>query len=108
MIGEAFSARLATLDADPAIREILVVTHVPAFAEAIERKPGDIGWNSSNAYFFNLTLGERIVASRKVRRVVSGHTHIGKHAQVGTPGQPIDMQVLPADYGRPIYVTVDL
>ncbi len=108
MLGEAFSARLAALDADPAIREILVVTHVPAFAEAIERRPGDIGWNSGNAYFYNLTLGERIAASGKVRRVVSGHTHIGKHAQVGAPEQPIDMQVLPADYGRPMYVTLDL
>jgi 3',5'-cyclic AMP phosphodiesterase CpdA len=108
LIGEAFSARLAALDADPAIREILVVTHVPAFAEAIERRPGDLGWNSSNAYFYNLTLGDRIAASRKVRRVVSGHTHIGKHAQVGTPERPIDMQVIPADYGRPMWVVLDL
>src|SRR5688572_4458362 len=40
-LGDALSARLELLDADPAVREILVVTHVPAFEEAIVRKPGD-------------------------------------------------------------------
>ncbi len=107
MLGEAFSARLAALDADPAVREILVVTHVPAFQEAIARKPGDTGWNLSNAYFYNLTLGRRIVASRKVTRVISGHTHIGRSAQIDGAGGPIDMQVLTADYGKPVCVTLE-
>jgi predicted phosphohydrolase len=108
LVGEAFSARLAALDADPAIREILVVTHVPAFAEAIARHPSDISWNFRNAYFYNLTLGRRIAASHKVRHVVSAHTHIGKRAQVGTPEHPIDMQVLDADYGKPAYTVLNV
>ncbi len=107
MLGEAFSARLATLDADPAVREILAVTHVPAFAEAIARKPGDRAWNLTNAYFYNLTLGRRIAACRKVTRVISGHTHVGRAAQVSGAGGPIDMRVIPADYGKPVYVTLD-
>jgi 3',5'-cyclic AMP phosphodiesterase CpdA len=106
-LGEAFSARLAALDADPAVREILVVTHVPAFTEAIARRPGDIPWNLTNAYFYNLTLGQRITASRKVTRVISGHTHIGKTALLSGGGGPIDMRVIPADYGKPVCVTFE-
>ena len=106
-IGEAFSARLAALDADPSIREILVITHVPPFEEGIVRKPGDFGWNISNAYFGNLTLGQRILASRKVTRVISGHTHVGRVAQISGGAGTIDMRVLPADYGKPAYVLLD-
>jgi predicted phosphohydrolase len=106
-LGEALSARLASLDADPTVREILVVTHVPAFAEAIVRKPGDFQWNVSNAYFYNLTLGQRILTSRKVTRVISGHTHVGRTAQIPGKAGPIDMQVIPADYGKPVSVMLD-
>jgi predicted MPP superfamily phosphohydrolase len=102
-VGEAFAARLAALDADPAIREILVVSHVPAFEVAMVRKPGNKTWNFSNAYFGNLTLGKRIVASSKVTRVVSGHTHVGINAQVGA----IEVRVIPSDYGSPAYVVLD-
>jgi predicted phosphodiesterase len=106
-IGDAFSARLAGLDADPDIREILVVTHVPAFEEGVVRKPGDLGWNVSNAYFGNLTLGKRIIQSRKVTRVISGHTHVGREATITGAGGPIDMRVLASDYGAPVYVVLD-
>ncbi len=106
-IGEAFAARLAALDADPAIRESLVVTHVPAFEAAVVRKPDDKAWNFGNAYFGNLTLGKRIIASPKVRRVVSGHTHIGWNGQVGRPHGAIEVRVVPAEYGSPAYVMLD-
>ena len=107
LVGEAFSTRLAALDADPLIREVLVVTHVPAFVEAITRHPNDMSWNFSNAYFHNLTLGQRIVNSPKVKRVVSAHTHVGVTAQVSGAGGPIEMQVLPSDYGAPAYAILD-
>jgi len=109
-IGAAFSARLMALEADPAIREILIVTHVPAFEEGIARKPGDVRWNISNAYFGNLTLGKRILTSRKVTRVISGHTHVGRVAQIqgaAGPNHLIEMEVLAADYGAPYYVVID-
>jgi predicted MPP superfamily phosphohydrolase len=103
LIGQAFESRLSTLESDPNIREILVATHVPPFEEGITRRPDDPNWNMSNAYFGNLTLGKRITKYPKVRRVVSGHTHIGKHAQVGG----IDMHVINADYGYPAYLLFD-
>jgi predicted phosphohydrolase len=102
-IGDAFEKRLALLDANPTVREILVVTHVPAFEEGIARKHGNHDWNFSNAYFGNLTLGQRILKFPRVRRVISGHTHVGKTAQIGK----IDMHVLPSDYGRPAYLICD-
>lgn len=104
MIGDAFSQRLAKLTADDSIRQIVVITHAPTFKEAILRKPNDLQWNTSNAYFYNLTLGNRIVASPKVTHVFSGHTHVGVTAQVGS----IHMQVIPSDYGAPAYSVLDL
>jgi 3',5'-cyclic AMP phosphodiesterase CpdA len=102
-VGDAFEKRLATLQADPTVREILIVTHVPAFEEGVARKPNNLSWNMGNAYFGNLTLGKRIVKYDKVKRVVSGHTHVGKHAQIGA----IDMHVTSADYGNPVYLVFD-
>ena len=107
MLGKAFSARLDSLDANPSIREILVVTHVPVFAEAIIRRPEVRAWALTNAYFYNLTLGKRIAASRKVTRVISGHIHVGTTATVKGAGGAIDMRVIDADYGRPAYVVLD-
>ncbi|MBX3063393.1 MAG: metallophosphoesterase [Anaerolineae bacterium] len=107
-IGEAFSGRLQALDNDSSVREILVVTHVPAFEEGIIRKSGNIGWNISNAYFGNLTLGTRILASSKVHRVISGHTHVGVEATILGTARPIEMQVIGADYGKPAYVLIEI
>lgn len=104
LIGAAFEQRLAALQDDPAVRDIMVATHVPPFEAALLRKPGDIRWNTSSAYFGNLTLGERIARYDKVRYVVSGHTHTGMIGQIGA----IDMRVLSADYGRPDYEIYDL
>lgn len=106
-VGAALEARLRVLDADPAVREILVVTHIPVFEEGMVRKPEDRYWNIGNAYFGNLTLGRRIAAHRKVTRVVSGHTHVARTAQVSGSAGPIDMHVLGADYGQPKYLLFD-
>jgi predicted phosphohydrolase len=103
-LGTAFSDRLAVLDADPAVREILVVTHVPPFDAAIIRRP----WKNiqlRNAYSYNLTLGRRIVASKKVKRVVSGHIHRGVRALVN--GAETRFDVIEADYGAPGYLLID-
>ena len=106
-LGEAFSARLSVLEADPSIREILVVTHVPPFEEGLVHKSGDRAWNMTNAYFGNLTLGRRICASHKVTRVVSGHAHIGKTVTISRAWGNIDMRVIPADYGKPAYLSFE-
>jgi 3',5'-cyclic AMP phosphodiesterase CpdA len=103
LIGTAFEQRLAALEVDPTVREIIVVTHVPPFQEGITFKRDDSYWNFRNAYFGNLTLGQRIRKFSKVRHVVSGHTHVGRTAQIGK----IKMVVLPSDYGLPAYQIID-
>ncbi|MDZ4766961.1 MAG: metallophosphoesterase [Chloroflexota bacterium] len=107
-IGAALERRLAALNADVNVRQIVVATHVPAFEEGIARKPGNVGWNTSNAYFGNLTLGARIAACPKVTHVISGHTHVGKRATVQGASGAIHMEVIPADYGRPAYTIIDI
>lgn len=102
MIGDRFSERLMSLEHDPTVRDIFVFTHVPVFQAAIKRTDR-LHWNRSNAYFGNLTLGNRIKVASKVRRVISGHTHRGVSAQVDN----IQMDVIPADYGAPAYIVVD-
>lgn len=106
-IGDAFEARLSALQADPSVREILVVTHMPPFEQAITRLPGNLAWNIGNAYFYNLTLGRRIVKYPKVTRVLSGHTHIGKDETILTAQGAIDFHVIDSDYGHPVYLTFD-
>ena len=86
----AFTERLARLQNDPVVKQIIVVTHVPPFAEQIIRKPADdFFWNVNNAYFGNLALGRVIEQFGKVRLVVSGHTHVAVdavHPCSDTPG----------------------
>jgi len=106
-IGAAFTERLAALEADPAVREILVVTHAPIFMEAVVRKPGNYAWNVGNAYFYNLTLGPIVSASPKVSAVISAHTHERVTATVAGTHRPIELRVIPADYGKPAYVVID-
>jgi 3',5'-cyclic AMP phosphodiesterase CpdA len=106
----AFGERLARLEVDPDVRAVLVVTHVPIFEEQMPRKPGNLGWGLSNAYFGNLTLGQRVLGMRKVRAVVSGHTHIGRSGAVARPRQrdrlPLPVAVVASGYGAPAYLTL--
>jgi 3',5'-cyclic AMP phosphodiesterase CpdA len=99
---------LATLDgweADPAVRRVVAVTHVPLLEEQMTRDPGSAAWSFSNAYFGNLTLGRKVLARRKVTHVVSGHTHVGRDAVVARDGAPpVRAVVLPSEYERPAWL----
>lgn len=106
-IGAAFVSRLDVLQADPAVREILVVTHSPIFPEAIVRKPDNVVWNVANAYFYNLSLGAPVRARSKVSAVVSGHTHERVSVTVQGDHRAIETRVIPADYGKPAYALVE-
>jgi 3',5'-cyclic AMP phosphodiesterase CpdA len=106
---ERLKAQLAQLEANPAVREVLVVTHMPVFPEQIDQRPEDPEWRRGNAYFAHYTLGERIKRFAKVRYVVSGHTHVGLNGVVERPGMdPIATAVVPSDYGRPRWITLDI
>lgn len=110
-LGDALCERLLGLEGDPSVRSVLVVSHVPLFEEQMCRKPRDRHWGLSNAYFGNLTLGQRILEMRKVRTVISGHTHIRREAQVIRPSVPerstLAVSVLGSDYHAPVYSVID-
>ncbi len=108
-MGDALCARLEALEDDPAIRSVLVASHVPLFEAQMCRKSDDAGWGFSNAYFGNLTLGRRVLEMRKLRAVVSGHTHVGREGLAArTPeSEPIPVLVVPSEYRAPAYVVIE-
>jgi 3',5'-cyclic AMP phosphodiesterase CpdA len=112
-LGDGLAARLAEVEADPTVRTVLVVTHVPLVEAQISRKPGDRRWGISNAYFGNLTTGARVLAFPKVAAIVSGHTHVGKDAIIPHPAgasgphPDVHVSVVPSDYGTPTHIVVE-
>lgn len=104
--GAGLAARVAALDADPSVNDLLLVTHVPLFREQLVNRPEIPRWGYGNAYFGNLTLGQRVRHSPKLRAVVSGHTHIGVKATLaGEPAAPV--WVNPSDFHKPRYVVYE-
>ncbi|HKT36797.1 MAG TPA: metallophosphoesterase [Ktedonobacterales bacterium] len=108
MLGDALVERMRALEDDADVRAALLVTHVPLFRVQMFYKPGDLRWGTGSAYFGNLTLGERLLSMRKLRRVISGHTHIGREGFVERPDLPrLPVWVIPSDYHKPAYLTVE-
>lgn len=110
-LADALMERLTRVAADPTVRSIVVVTHVPVVEAQMVRRPDDPRWSFSNAYFGHLTLGARVVSEPKVRAIVSGHTHCAVRALHDRPdarGGPIDVRVVGSDYGAPTFVVIDL
>lgn len=108
-LGDRLDAELAALERDPGVACVAVVTHVPLLEEQMIRKPHDERWGVSNAFFGNLTLGDRVTARAKVRLVVSGHTHGGRLGERLVAGRaPLTYAVVPSDYGEPAYLTFEL
>ena len=107
--GRALLADLDSLEGDPAVRRVLVVTHVPLFEEQLDRRPWDREWAIRTAFFGNLTLGAGVLLRPKVTHVVSGHTHAGRRSPVyRKDGPPLTAMVVGSDYGRPAFVTVEI
>jgi 3',5'-cyclic AMP phosphodiesterase CpdA len=114
-VGDALCGRLARLEQDTTVQGVVVVTHVPLFDTQMSRRPHDTRWGFSNAYFGNLTLGKRLLGLRKLRAVVSGHTHVGRKGRVvrptlgNLPDLPaLPVSVLPSDYYAPVYEVLEL
>ncbi len=104
--GDDLMARLATLEADETVSDLLVVTHVPLFEEQMLRQPLDPTWSMGNAYFGNLTLGRRLLHSSKLRAVVSGHTHVGRDETLAG-ARAIPVRVIASDYFTPRYIVYE-
>jgi 3',5'-cyclic AMP phosphodiesterase CpdA len=106
-VGARTVQRLAALEADPAIIAMTLVTHAPIFAEQLVHYSGDnpATW----AYFSNLTLGDHVRWSPKLRVVCSGHTHRGYEGVIArAPLPPLNVVTLDSDYGAPAYRCFDL
>ena len=103
-----FDRRLATLQANPTIRQILVITHMPIFDVMIPTYPQSEVWSLLRAYMGNLALGEGVRACPKVTHVVSGHLHRGGAWQVEGAGGVIDCRVVGALNEFPNTMTLTL
>lgn len=106
-VGNALVERVARLEADPSVEAILVTTHVPLYEEQMLRKPHDLGWTFGNTYFGNLTLGERLLFARKLRAVISGHTHVPRAGSHTREGEPLPVMVINSEYGKPSSITFE-
>jgi len=105
LVSAPFLAMLEHLEGYPAVRRVVVVTHMPLVEGQMARDPGNRDWAFSNAYFGNLTLGRKVLAHRKVTHIISGHTHVARECQVTRPdAPPVQARVLPSDYERPAWL----
>jgi 3',5'-cyclic AMP phosphodiesterase CpdA len=108
-VGRGLLVELDCLQADTAVRQIVVVTHVPLLEGQMSRDPGNAEWAFSNAYFGNLTLGTKVLLHRKVSHILSGHTHVGRHfTQPRTGAPPMDVHVVASVYEEPAWVGLTL
>lgn len=98
---------LRSLVEDPTVRQILVVTHMPVFEQAIPRHPESGIWRLLSAYMGNLTLGALLQATPKVTHVVSGHVHRPGHWTVAGEHGPIDFRLIGSQKGAPAAVVLD-
>lgn len=103
-----FGRRLAALDADPTVEQVLVVTHMPIFDAAVPTYPQSDFWSLQRAYMGNLVLGDAVRASAKVTHVVSGHIHRGGAWQIDGVYGPIDCRVVGVSAEMPGIITLNL
>ncbi len=107
-LARRLAAQMATLQANPAVARIVVVTHMPPFAQAIPVHPESEYWSLVSAYLGNYTLGAWLRAQPKVSHVVSGHLHRGGSWQVAGDHGPIHFAVVESRAGAPGYVMLEL
>lgn len=101
-LSRRFANRLWRLHENPAVRQVLVVTHMPPFAEAIPLHSENDYWSLLSAYLGNFTLGELVRRMPKVTHVVSGHIHRPGHWMVHGEYHNIDFRLVGSQKGRPI------
>jgi Icc-related predicted phosphoesterase len=108
-LGDAFRMRLQTAQDDDAIKQIIVLTHVPCMEEQITRNPQNYQWAIATPYFGNLSHQDLIKSCDKVRFVVSGHSHQGMRTTLNLGNRPeIEVINLDADYGKPQFVSIEV
>jgi hypothetical protein len=109
ILRERLVARLERCERDPAIERVVVVTHVPVFAQQIGCDASDIARALASAFFGNLQTGAAIARFRKLRAVVSGHMHLGVRVRLCRTRMPdIHVCVVGSDYGCPTWVMLEI
>jgi 3',5'-cyclic AMP phosphodiesterase CpdA len=107
-LAKSFSGRLQTLHADPSVEQILVVTHMPIFKQAIPDYPESDYWTLLQPYLGNITLGNMVEKHAKVSHVISGHIHRPGRWAVDTDHGKIDFRVVGSKRGGLRAVTLEL
>lgn len=94
------------------IEHIYVFTHVPVFKECVDYRCGssysNYSWNLGCAYFYNLTIGDYLKTVKKVKAVVSGHTHRHFDQQVKGDHGNIHAFIYGGDYGTLMFYEIDV
>ncbi|NWF78491.1 MAG: metallophosphoesterase [Chloroflexi bacterium] len=99
---------LAQLGADPAVEQVLVVTHMPIVTPAVPHYPQHTHFSLLRAYLGNFTLGELVLDQRKVRHIVSGHLHRPGSWTIAGPHGPVTCHVVGTGPGAPHYTILEI
>jgi hypothetical protein len=102
---ERFLQRLWKACDDPGVASIVAVTHVPCFESQVTRRAE---WTFSNAYFGNLSYSDRILAVKKLKYFVSGHTHCATEETKELGNRAVKILTLGSDYRKPLFVVVEV
>lgn len=102
-----FGERLALLEDDPRVRQVLAVTHMPIFEQAVPRQLENEFWRLLSAYVGNFTLGRLVARASKVSHVVSGHVHRPGHWTVQGEHGPIDFRIVGSQRALPMATVLD-
>ena len=93
------------LDDDEGIDDTIVITHVPIFEAQHIRSRYD--QPAADAYFYNYTLGKCLLNIKKLRTVISGHTHRGMDEIIHRDGSDVRVMVVPSEYHKPGFVELE-
>lgn len=107
-LAKGLAARLQRASSNPAVSQILVVTHVPIFEQGVPDHPESEFWSLMRAYAGNFTLGELVRRTPKVTHVVSGHIHFAGSWNVPGDYGPIDFRLVGSQKAAPRAVVLDL
>jgi predicted phosphohydrolase len=109
-LARRFAERLAALEADPQVTQVVVVTHMPIFAPALPPYPQSEIYSLQRAYLGNFTLGDLVRQYDKVTHVVSGHLHRAGQWRIDRAGTQNDIafHLVGSEQGRPGSVLLTL
>ncbi len=107
-LARRLAAQMAPVTTAPEVERIVVVTHMPPFAQPIPVHAESEYWSLVSAYLGNYTLGEWLRIQPKVSHVVSGHLHRGSEWEVAGAHGPIHFSVVGSRVSEPAWVLLDL